>query len=90
MNRKILIGLVLIGLSAATASFGAKQLPALYDLTASAGPTPKDYNVIILHLQEDERVIAGLQKQVTVLHALLKQTRKETAFALEHLHKLVK
>ena len=41
----------------------------LYQLNPGMEVRAQDYNVLALHIQELERVVKGLQKQVTVLHS---------------------
>jgi hypothetical protein len=75
--QKIVIGMAL-GLS--ILSVGAKQLPGLYCLPKPQpnnsaefnGPNAGDYNVLVEHIQELERKVDGMQKQITILHAKLR------------------
>ena len=110
MNKRILlIYALIIGLSvcAQLSANAAKQLPALYELMPGRNsgivPASHDYNVLVEHLLEDERIIKGLQEQVSKLHttkadraelditnSVIQKTRDQVAHIAEHLHKEIK
>lgn len=49
----------------------ARQLPELYSLEDKKFLVARaqDYNVLVEHVRELERKVAGMQNQITVLHA---------------------
>jgi hypothetical protein len=69
MSKLLPIGLFFI---LSVAAVAAKQLPGLYYVTAGTQPTSADYNALVEHVQELERKVAGMQKQITGLHSRLR------------------
>jgi hypothetical protein len=64
--KNILMG-ILIGLGLSTVVW-AKQLPELPVWHEGMICHAEELNAVVLHIQELERKVAGMQKQITILH----------------------
>lgn len=71
MKYKTLVVAMTIFLIASIAwnVFAAPQSPGLYCLRHDTSPSAQDYNNLVDHVCELERIVHGLQKQATILHA---------------------
>ena len=51
----------------------AATTPGLYSLLPNKVCQTVDYNILVEHIQELERKVSGMQKQITILHSKVRK-----------------